>query len=384
MSGPLASGETPVTNFTNFEGVRSGYANLWAAMRIRPERLATARAIAAGIARDRARYEAVAGKTGVPWHWIAIVHHLESRRNFATHLHNGDSLRRRTVQVPAGRPKTGSPPFAWEESAIDALRLKGLHRETDWSIPKQLWQFERYNGFGYVQKKINSPYVWSFSSLYSHGKYVADGRYSASAISQQCGAAVILKCLLDAGHLNQEIPSMSELKPFLDIISVVAPTVATAIGGQAAGLAVRALAEALDTDATAGAVATKLDGSPFSQIVAALRHAEAEFSGIDAAPVVRAEPMPSLTLQPEASAPVSPNGVLVDPTASVAKTLVAGILFVLCSLFVKDVATAQTLANALAPLAEALITGLGGGILTWLLHRSVSNANANTVAVLTK
>src|SRR4030067_854634 len=142
---------------------------------------------------------------------------------------------------------------------------------------------------------------------------------------------------------------MSRLRPCLDIISVVAPPVATAIGGPASGLAVRALAEALDTDATAGAVATKLDGSPFSQIVAALRHAEAEFSGIDAAPVVRAEPMPSLTLQPEASAPVSPNGVLVDPTASVAKTLVAGILFVLCSLFVKDVATAQTLANALAP-----------------------------------
>src|SRR4030067_75220 len=221
MSGRLASGKTPVTNFPNFEGVESGSANLWAAMRTGPARVATAGAIAAGIAKDRPRYEAVASQTGVPWHWIAIVHHLESGRNFATHLHNGDSLRRRTVQVPSGRPQAGSPPFTWEESAIDALQLKGLHRETDWSIPKQLWQFERYNGFGYVQKKINSPYVWSFSSLYSHGKYVADGRYSASAISQQCGAAVILKCLLDAGHLNQEIPSMSELKPFLDIISVV-------------------------------------------------------------------------------------------------------------------------------------------------------------------
>src|SRR4030067_233738 len=100
MSGPLASGETPVTNFTNFEGVRSGDGTLWAAMRIRPERLATARAIAGGIARDRARYEAVAGKTGVPWHWIAIVHHLESRRDFAPQLHNGDSLRRRAGPAP--------------------------------------------------------------------------------------------------------------------------------------------------------------------------------------------------------------------------------------------------------------------------------------------
>src|SRR4030067_2890491 len=107
MSGPLASEETPVTNVTNCEGVRSVYANLWAAMRIRPERLATARAIAAGIARDRARYEAVAGKTGVPWHWIAIVHHLESGRNFATHLHNGDSLRRGTGEGPTGRAQGG-------------------------------------------------------------------------------------------------------------------------------------------------------------------------------------------------------------------------------------------------------------------------------------
>lgn len=378
-----------MTIFVEFRAVRRGYANLWQAMRIRPERLATARAIAAGIAKDRTRYEVVAAKTGVPWHWIAIVHHLEAGRSFATHLHNGDSLARRTVHVPAGRPRTGTPPFTWEESAIDALQLKGLHRETDWSIPKQLWQFERYNGFGYVARGRNSPYVWSFSNLYSHGKYVDDGRYSASAISQQCGAAVILRCLLDAGYVNetskpeQKECNVSELKPFHDIISIVAPTVATAIGGPAAGLAVRALAEALDTERTAAAIATKLDNSPFSQIIIALRRAEAEFSAIDAVEV-KAEPVPGLVLQPEAPAPISPNGVLVDPEASVAKTIVAVILGVMCSLFIKDAMLAQTFADALAPLAEALITSVGAGIMPWLLHRSVSNANANTIAVLKK
>lgn len=374
-----------MTDFTKFETVKDGYANLWAAMRIRPERLATARAIAVGIAKDRARYDVVAAKTGVPWHWIAIIHHLEAGRSFATHLHNGDSLRRRTVHVPAGRPKTGTPPFSWEESAIDALQLKELHLEHDWSIPRQLWQFERYNGFGYLRYNVNSPYVWSFSTLYSRGKYVADGRYSASAVSQQCGAAVILKCLLDAGALTQEIMTMSELKPFLDVINKVAPTVATAIGGPAAGLAVRALAEALDTEPTAAAVATKMDGSPLTKIIDALGHAEAVMMqlGTTDQPPVKAEAISDPVVKQEV-APVSPNGVLVDPTASIAKTLVAGILFVLCSLFVKDVTAAQTLANALAPLTEALITGLGGGILTWLLHRSVSAANANTIAALNK
>jgi peptidoglycan hydrolase-like protein with peptidoglycan-binding domain len=42
---------------------------------------------------------------------------------------------------------------------------------------------------------VPSPYLWSFSNHYTRGKYVADGRFSPTAVSQQVGAAVLLKQL---------------------------------------------------------------------------------------------------------------------------------------------------------------------------------------------
>ena len=71
---------------------------------------------------SQARYTEVSTQTGVPWHIIAIIHCMEGSLSFAKHLHNGDPLTARTVKVPAGRPKTGTPPFSWEFSAEDALR----------------------------------------------------------------------------------------------------------------------------------------------------------------------------------------------------------------------------------------------------------------------
>src|SRR5689334_8805350 len=112
----------------------------------------------------RQRYESVAAATKVPWYFIGIVHNLECASKFTTHLHNGDPLTARTVQVPKGRPKEGNPPFTWEASAMDSLQLKGLDKWTDWSISGLLFQFERYNGFGYRPKGIYSPYLWSFSN----------------------------------------------------------------------------------------------------------------------------------------------------------------------------------------------------------------------------
>jgi len=47
--------------------------------------------------------------------------------------------------------------------------------------------------------KINTPYLWSFSNHYSKGKFVADNKWSWSAVSAQCGAAVMLKVLVDDG-----------------------------------------------------------------------------------------------------------------------------------------------------------------------------------------
>ncbi len=137
----------------------------------------------------------VVGSSKIPWYFIACAHYLECTFDFKKHLHNGDPLTGYTVKVPANRPKVGhGPPFTFEESAVDALKLMKLNEISNWSLPTVLRKLEAYNGFGYFKyHSINSPYLWSYSNQYVKGKYVADGKFDAEAVSKQMGAAVILK-----------------------------------------------------------------------------------------------------------------------------------------------------------------------------------------------
>lgn len=162
---------------------------------IRPDRAAEVESIVRKIASNRSRYDKVESSLGVPWYNVAVIHNMESSLNFTRHLHNGDPLTARTVQVPAGRPKIGNPPFTWEQSAADALTLQRLGADTDWSLAGALYRLEQYNGWGYRlhHPEVLSPYLWSYSNQYTSGKYVADGTWSDTAVSKQCGAAVILR-----------------------------------------------------------------------------------------------------------------------------------------------------------------------------------------------
>lgn len=181
--------------------LRDEYTRLFDTCVIRPERAGAVEAIVGQLARNRGRYERVGGSAGIPWHFIAVVHNMEASQNFACHLHNGDPLTARTRLVPAGHPRSGSPPFTWETSCADALALKKLGSGTDWSLPGTLYQLEGYNGWGYrrFHPHVLSPYLWSFSTHYRSGKYVADGTWSDTAVSKQCGAAVILRRMAERG-----------------------------------------------------------------------------------------------------------------------------------------------------------------------------------------
>ena len=181
--------------------LRTEYQRLWAGCRIRSERSDLVDALVDRLAAARARYASLERALGVPWYFTGAVHLMESNARFDRHLHNGDPLTARTRQVPAGRPPTGAPPFTWEHSALDALRLKRLDRWEDWSVAGVLFKLEEYNGWGYRQyhPEVLSPYLWSFSKHYERGKYVADGRFDPRAVSGQCGAAVLLKRMVDRG-----------------------------------------------------------------------------------------------------------------------------------------------------------------------------------------
>jgi lysozyme family protein len=193
-----------------YEASRRGYANLWTQATLKPERREAAKTAARRLNINQARYTK-AGKT-IPWWWVAIIHNLESSASFLGHLHNGDPLTARTRQVPAGRPAVGSPPFTWEESAQDALQMHGLFQIAGWDIARCLFEWERYNGFGYVARKINSPYVWSFTSLYTRGKYVADGKFDSMAVSQQCGAAATLLAMIELKLVTLLAPAPTQVQ----------------------------------------------------------------------------------------------------------------------------------------------------------------------------
>jgi lysozyme family protein len=195
--------DAPLKKSRDYASLKSEYGRKFRTLTVRPQYAETANWHLDMMRKSRERYQRVEKVTDVPWHFIAATHALEASFNFRAHLHNGDfPLTARTRQVPAGRPSRWLPPSDWESSANDALRLLGFTGQTDWSLERTLYRLEAYNGLGYRGLGVPTPYLWSFSNHYERGKFVADGKFSATAKSQQCGAAVMLKLLTDAGEIT--------------------------------------------------------------------------------------------------------------------------------------------------------------------------------------
>jgi lysozyme family protein len=178
--------------------LRDDYESRFASCAVRPERKREIEALITRMLKSQDRYQQLAIVTGVPWFVIAVIHNMECGGRFDCHLHNGDPLSARTVQVPAGRPHDGQPPFTWEASAKDALLYQGFDVWKDWSsIAGMLYKLEAYNGFGYRKHNVPSPYLWGGSQHYVQGKYVQDGLFSTTAVSKQIGVAVVIRRMLE-------------------------------------------------------------------------------------------------------------------------------------------------------------------------------------------
>lgn len=151
---------------------------------------------------NKLRYEAAAkelAKQGynIPWWFIAVTHYREAgfdqngSPRWDTYLGNGQALNKKTTIVPKGR----GPFKTWEEGATDALVYAPPYaaKNKDWSIGGALAKIEEYNGLGYSNKGIPSPYVWAGTDQYTKGKYISDGVYSPTTVDSQLGCAGILK-----------------------------------------------------------------------------------------------------------------------------------------------------------------------------------------------
>lgn len=135
------------------------------------------------------KYKLVESITGAPWKLIAAIHYRESSLSFKGCLHNGDPWNKVTTHVPKGR----GPFESWQAAAVDALMMDKGNFPAIWNIEGQLEFAEKFNGLGYRRTNELSPYIWAYTNHHDEtGKYVADGRYSATAHEDQLGIAAIM------------------------------------------------------------------------------------------------------------------------------------------------------------------------------------------------
>lgn len=220
----------------SFDSLENQYIELIDKMEIRANWEARMDRAARQIISGKDQYTAVSEKfedlyrQPVPWQFVGIIHHLEGDCDFDTHLHNGDSLRHRTIHEPRGRPAIGSPPFTWEESALDALSQRDFRGIQNWTAAQLAYQFEAYNGWGYRQghSGVNSPYLWSGTTNYSCGKYVADHVFDPEAVSEQCGAMGLLSRIM---ALDLSRPQIRDGSRKLSLIDLTTKVSATSVGG---------------------------------------------------------------------------------------------------------------------------------------------------------
>ncbi len=197
----IAAPGAPLAKAPSFDDIKKDYETSFANAKIIDKHRSNINWCVKQILDNKDKYLEVEDACCTPWFAVAIIHGMECSFNFRQHLHNGDNIKKKTWQVPSGRPDPWNPPNDWNSSAIDALRIDKLTGLTDWSLARTLYRWELYNGWGTRSRGIKTPYLWSFSDQYSKGKYVADGKWDSDAVSQQCGAAVMLKVLVEKGEI---------------------------------------------------------------------------------------------------------------------------------------------------------------------------------------
>jgi len=194
-----------------FDELKDEYTHLLANAAIVPAWEAEAKRVAKCIVDARPTLDQVEQHTGVPWWLVGVIQSMEAgchggKLDLTKHLHNGDSLKAKTHNVPAGRPH-GIPPFTFLQSAIDAIQYDGLDK-VDWSeggVEKACFFLEGYNGWGVrmYHSDVLTAYLWSGTNQYKRGKYVADGQWSSVAVSGQIGAVPIILALKEMGAIPE-------------------------------------------------------------------------------------------------------------------------------------------------------------------------------------
>ncbi|HXW26777.1 MAG TPA: peptidoglycan-binding protein [Xanthobacteraceae bacterium] len=139
------------------------------------------------------RYKEVSDKLQIPQIFIATSFERESSSDFRCSPAQGDRWDRVSVNVPKGRG-----PFPnWTAAAIDAYTLDHLDKvgAANWTWARFCYEGELFNGFGYRSHGVHTPYLWAGSNNYTSGKYVSDGKFSASHVDTQLGTVPVARAM---------------------------------------------------------------------------------------------------------------------------------------------------------------------------------------------
>lgn len=202
------------------------YMRMWMTMSILPEWDGRIDRVVQFVLDHKTTYEKA--KIGVfTWWIVAIIHMMEAGNEedpMSRCLHNGLPINKSNSYIVGDY----SGPFeSFQDSAHHALKrhikTKGYNSQHSWDIPSVLWFVENWNGIEkYANLGLDSPYLWSASN---HGvglgkirrcsldgqklPYVDDIHsrlvtfyMDTEGPSEQVGAAVLLKTLMDLDKIN--------------------------------------------------------------------------------------------------------------------------------------------------------------------------------------
>ena len=172
--------------------LKAANAARWAAMHVEPALGATLDRVAGRLIEPaaKARYVIVAAQTSVPWFIVAVIHEREACRKA------GRAIWRRAIRGTRCRcmcRKAGAVSQLGKRRGQCARRCAPYAAHwADWSVGGALTFLEEYNGLGYAQRGVASPYIWAGTDQYRSGKYIADGHFDPHAIDHQLGCAALL------------------------------------------------------------------------------------------------------------------------------------------------------------------------------------------------
>jgi lysozyme family protein len=188
---------------------------LWSRARIRPECEHALEATGQRLLHGNAVYQRIFDATGVPVAGLMALAEREMTGNLHCYLGNGQRLAKRTTIVPVGRGPFPDTIDGFIAGALDALHLDGLDQVAKtaegWSLPRFAYESELWNGFGYRQHRIPSPYVFGGTMVQKPGKFVRDHVYSSTTMDPQLGTIAIVQKLF-------------ELDPSLKFADLIAPS----------------------------------------------------------------------------------------------------------------------------------------------------------------